>query len=258
VGVDDQAVTLTVSNNPNGARRDVTVKPIKNELSVREQDWIDSNRAIVDKLSGRRIGYVYMSDMEALGMQQFIRQFYPQMDKDALIVDDRYNGGGNIDQIVLERLRRILAGLGTNREQAAQSIPQQILVGPKVCLINNYSASDGDIFPFFFKKYGLGPLIGTRTWGGVRGIRGEWTMLDGGYITVPEASVYGLDSQWVMENRGVSPDIEVEDSPGELQSGHDAQLEAGVNYLLDQLKKNPGGLPPPPPLLPAYPPAGHE
>ncbi len=256
VGVDDQPVTLTVSNGPSGPRRDVTVKPIKNELSVREQDWIDSNRAIVDRLSGGRIGYVYMSDMEALGMQQFIRQFYPQMDKAALIVDDRYNGGGNIDQIVLERLRRILAGLTTNREQAAQSIPQQILVGPKVCLINNYSASDGDIFPFFFKKYGLGPLIGTRTWGGVRGIRGEWTMLDGGYITVPEDAQYGLQSEWVIENHGVDPDINVDTDPGQLLAGHDAQLETAVNYLLKKLQNQKSGLPPAPQPLPAYPPQG--
>jgi tricorn protease len=256
VGVDDQPVTLTVSNNPGGARRDVTVKPIKNELSVREQDWIDGNRAIVDRLSGGRIGYVYMSDMEALGMQQFIRQFYPQMDKVALIVDDRYNGGGNIDQIVLERLRRILIGLTTNREQAAQSIPQQLLVGPKVCLINNYSASDGDIFPYFFKKYGLGPLIGTRTWGGVRGIRGYWGMLDGGYITVPEDAQYGLQSEWVIENHGVDPDIAIDTDPGQLLAGHDAQLETAVNYLMKKLATQKGGLPPPPPPLPAYPPNG--
>jgi tricorn protease len=256
VGLDDQPVTLTVSTGANGARRDVTVKPIKNELSVREQDWIDGNRAIVDKLSGGRIGYVYMSDMEALGMQQFIRQFYPQMDKAALIVDDRYNGGGNIDQIVLERLRRILVGLTTNREQAAQSIPQQLAVGLKVCLINNYSASDGDIFPFFFKKYGLGPLIGTRTWGGVRGIRGEWTMLDGGYITVPEDAQYGLQSEWVIENHGVDPDINVDTDPGQLLAGHDAQLETAVDYLMKKLSTQKGGLPPPPPPLPAYPPQG--
>jgi tricorn protease len=234
----------------------VTVKPIKNELSVREQDWIDGNRAIVDKLSGGRIGYVYMSDMEALGMQQFIRQFYPQMDKAALIVDDRYNGGGNIDQIVLERLRRILIGLTTNREQAAQSIPQQLLVGPKVCLINNYSASDGDIFPYFFKKYGLGPLIGTRTWGGVRGIRGYWAMLDGGYITVPEDAQYGLQSEWVIENHGVDPDINVDTDPGQLLAGHDVQLETAVNYLMKKLQTQKGGLPSPPPPLPAYPPQG--
>ncbi len=148
--------------------------------------------------------------------------------------------------------------MSTNRERIGLPIPQQLIAGPKACLINHYSASDGDIFPFYFRKYGLGPLIGTRTWGGVRGIRGYWPLLDGGYITVPEDSLYGLDSQWVMENHGVDPDMKVETDPGALLAGHDAQLEAAVNYLLGELKKHPGGLPAPPPLLPAYPPAGHE
>src|SRR5579871_234817 len=253
VGLDDQPVTLTVGDGGGGHRREVTVKPIKNELQIREKDWIDHNRAIVDKMSGGKIAYMYLSDMEALGTEQFIRQFYPQMDKQALIVDDRWNGGGNVDQILLERLRRILIGMATNREGGNTSIPQQLILGPKVCLINNYSASDGDIFPYFFRKYGLGPLIGTRTWGGVRGIRGDWTLLDGGYITVPEDSLYGLHSEWVIENHGVDPDIQVDTDPGQLMADHDAQLEAGVNYLMAQLKKHPVGLPKPPPPLPAYP-----
>ncbi len=185
VGLGDEPVTLTVADAAGGKRRDVTVKPIANELSVREKAWIDHNREVVDKMSGGKIGYIYMSDMESLGMEQFIRQFYPQLDKQALIVDDRWNGGGFIDQIVLERLRRILIGMSTNREGAAMSIPEQLINGPKVCLLNHYSASDGDIFPFYFRQYGLGPLIGTRSWGGVRGIRGYWNFLDGGYITVP-------------------------------------------------------------------------
>ncbi len=256
VGLDEQPVTLTVAGGGGGKSHDVTVKPLKNEVSVREKDWIDHNRAIVDKLSGGKIAYIYMSDMEALGMEQFIRQFYPQLDRQALIMDDRWNGGGNIDQIVLERLRRILVGLSTNREAAASPIPQQLIVGPKVCLINNYSASDGDIFPYYFHKYGLGPLIGTRTWGGVRGIRGDWSLLDGGYITVPEDSLYGLHSEWVIENHGVDPDINIDTDPGQLLAGHDAQLEAAVNYLMAALKKHPVGLPPPPAPLPAYPPQG--
>jgi tricorn protease len=193
--------------------------------------------------------------MGSLGMEQFIRQFYGQVDKRALIIDDRFNGGGFIDQIVLERLRRVLVGFATDREWAGTPIPQQLIAGPKVCLLNHYSASDGDIFPYFFRKYGLGPLIGTRTWGGVRGIRGEWSLLDGGYITIPESAIYGLHSEWLIENHGVAPDMEVEDLPGDLQAGRDAQIEAGVKYLLGKLKEHGGGLPPPPPAeLPAYPP----
>jgi tricorn protease len=257
VGLDDQPVVLSVSDSPNGKRRDVTVKAIKNEVSVREKAWIDHNRALVDKLSGGKIAYIYLSDMSALGMEQFIRQFYPQIDKQALIVDDRWNGGGFIDQIVLERLRRVLVGMDTNRERGTTPIPAQLINGPKVCLINEYSASDGDLFPYYFREYGLGKLIGKRTWGGVRGIRGEWTLLDGGYITVPEDSVYGKRSEWVIENHGVAPDIEVDTDPGELMAGHDAQLEAGVNNLLGELARNPRSLPAAPDLLPAYPPEGN-
>jgi tricorn protease len=254
VGKQDQTIKLTIADSPNGARRDVVVQPVKAELPLREQAWIDHNRELVDKASGGRIAYVYLSDMASLGMEQFIRQFYGQMEKQALLVDERWNGGGFIDQIVLERLRRVLVGLDADRERVPTTIPQQLLAGPKVCLINHYSASDGDIFPYFFRKYGLGPLIGTRTWGGVRGIRGEWMLLDGGYITIPEEGMYGLNSQWVLENHGVEPDMPVDDSPADWLAGHDVQLEAGVKYLLGELEKHPGGLAPLPPPLPAYPP----
>jgi tricorn protease len=256
VGKQDGTVKLTVADASTGARRDVVVQPVKSELPLREQAWIDHNREVVDKASGGRIAYVYLSDMESLGMEQFIRQFYGQLDKQALLVDERWNGGGFIDQIVLERLQRVLVGLGIDRERAPTTIPQQLIVGPKACLLNHFSASDGDIFPFYFRKYGLGPLIGTRSWGGVRGIRGEWMLLDGGTITIPENALYGLDSQWVLENRGVEPDMTVDDSPADWAAGHDVQLEAGVSYLMEELKKHPGGLPPPPPALPAYPPPG--
>ena len=256
VGLAEQPVSLTVAGSPEGARRQVMVQTLRSEISIRSQDWIDHNRQVVDKLSGGKIAYVYLSDMGALGMEQFVQQFYPQIDKQALIVDDRWNGGGNIDQIVLERLRRILVGMATNREGAGVAIPTQLIDGPKVCLINHYAASDGDIFPFYFRKYGLGPLIGTRTWGGVRGIRGFWPLLDGGYITIPENAIYGLQSQWVIENHGVDPDIEVETDPAQLMAGHDDQIEAAVKYLSAQLKRHPTRLPPPPPAVPAYPPAG--
>jgi tricorn protease len=253
VGKQDATLRLTVADAANGKRRDVVVEPVKNELPLREQAWIDHNREVVDKASGGKVAYIYLSDMGGLGMDQFVRQFYSQLDKQALIFDDRWNGGGFIDQIVLERLRRILVGMDTNREGAAVPTPNQLLLGPKVCLINHYSASDGDIFPFYFRKYGLGPLFGTRTWGGVRGIRGDWALLDGGYITVPEGATYGLDSQWVIENHGVDPDMPVDDSPADWLQGRDVQLQASVDYILGEMKKHPSSLPAPPPALPAYP-----
>jgi tricorn protease len=249
-------VRLTIADSPEGKTRDIVVKPIANELKVRLKAWIDHNRDVIDKASGGKIGYIYMSDMEGLGMEQFIQQFYPQIRKEGLIIDDRYNGGGEIDQIVLERLRRVLIGMGTNRQRDAETWPSEVQNGYKVTLMNQYSASDGDIFPYYFRKYGLGPLIGKRTWGGVRGIRGYWPLLDGGYVTIPESSLYNLDSEWIIENHGVVPDIEVEDLPGDLLAGHDAQLEAGIKYLLKQIQEHPKPLPSPPPLIPAYPPPG--
>ena len=242
-----ETVTLTVADDAGGKnRRDVTVTPIASELNLRMKAWIDHNREVVDKASGGKIGYLYLSDMDEQGMDQFVNQFYAQMRKEGLIVDVRYNGGGFIDQIVLERLRRVLVGMTTNRQRVGFTDPQQVLHGYMACLINHYSASDGDIFPYYFKKYGLGPLIGERTWGGVRGIRGFWPLADGGYITIPEDSLYNLHSEWAIENEGVEPDIQVENLPGDVMAGKDAQLERAIAYIMDKLKANPMTLPPPP------------
>ncbi len=250
-------VTLTVADDAAGkGRREVTVKPITEELELRLRDWVDHNRAEVDRLSGGKIGYIYLTDMDETGMKEFIRQFYWQTPKEGLIIDDRWNGGGEIDQILLERLRRILVGMDTNREGERFTIPTQVMHGYMACLINHYSASDGDIFPYYFRKYGLGPVIGTRTWGGVRGIRGFWPLCDGGYITIPEDALYGLHSQWVIENHGVDPDIKVDDMPGDVIAGKDAQLDKAVEVLMEKIKARPMTLPAPPPHLPAYPPEG--
>jgi tricorn protease len=259
VGTRGRTVTLTLADDAAGkGRRDVVVKTLHDELTIRQDDWIKHNRDYVAKASGGQIGYIYLDDMASNGMKQFIDQFYAQIDKQGLIVDARFNGGGFIDQMLLERLRRILVGMGTNREQALGTIPSQVSNSYKVCLINEYSASDGDIFPFFFRKYGLGPLIGMRTWGGVRGIRGNWPLLDGGYVTIPEGTQYDMDSQWVVENHGVDPDIQVDDMPGDLVAGKDAQLDAAVKDIMDKIKAHPLILPPVPALIPAYPPDGHE
>ncbi|MEJ0024383.1 MAG: S41 family peptidase [Rhizomicrobium sp.] len=252
----DTTVDLTVADSPDGPSRHVVVKPVERELGLREAAWIAHNRAVVDKLSGGRIGYVYMSDMEQLGLQQFVRQFYGQLDKQALIMDDRWNGGGFVAPYALERLRRVLVTLGTNREGAVATEPEQVLNGPKIALLNHWSASDGDIFPYLFKLYGLGPLVGTRSWGGVRGIRGNWQMMDGGYITIPEDALYTPDRVWSVENHGVDPDVEIENMPADLLAGHDAQLETAVSLLMKAIADKPAALPAPPPLLPPYPPSG--
>jgi tricorn protease len=252
----DTTVDLTIADSPNGAPRHIVVKPVDKELGLREAAWVAHNRAVVDRLSGGRVGYVYMSDMEQLGLQQFVREFYAQLGKQALIVDDRWNGGGFIAPWALERLRRVLAALGVNREGAISTEPLELLNGPKVALLNHWSASDGDIFPFLFRQYGLGKLVGTRSWGGVRGIRGNWQMMDGGYVTIPEDALYTLDSHWAVENHGVDPDIEVENTPADLLAGHDKQLETAVDLMLQAIAGKPAGLPPPPPALPPYPASG--
>ncbi len=252
----DTPVDLSIADTPSGKVRHVLVKPVASELSLREAAWIAHNRHVVDQLSGGRVGYVYMSDMGELGLHQFVRQFYAQLGKQAMIIDDRWNGGGFIAPFALERLRRVLAAMDTNREHGLSTEPEEVLNGPKVVLVNHWSASDGDIFPYLFRQYGLGLVVGTRTWGGVRGIRGEWQLMDGGYITIPEDAMYNLASHWVLENHGVVPDVEVEDLPADLLAGHDAQLETAVRLMLKAIAGKPAGLPPAPPDLPAYPPGG--
>ncbi len=247
-------VKLKLADNPGGRNAwTIRVKPLANALPLWEHSWIKENRERVNKLSDGKIGYVYLSDMEQVGMDQFIRQFYPQLMKQGLIIDDRYNGGGFIDPIVLERLRRILVALDTTREGGPEPA-NALSIGYKAVLINHYSASDGDIFPWKFKQYGLGPVIGERTWGGVRGIRGYWPLMDGGYITVPEFAMYNPKSQWIVENVGVEPDIKVDNTPGAIMSSQDPQLEKAVQVLMDKIKAHPVKLPPPPSWLPAYPP----
>jgi tricorn protease len=249
-----QQVALTLADNAEGKNEHtVMVKPIRNSLSLRLHDWITTKRNYVNKKSDGKIGYIYMSDMESLGMDQFIHQFYPQLDKQGLIIDDRFNGGGFIDQIVLERLRRVLVGMSTNRIKAKMPYPEQVLHGYKATLINHYSASDGDMFPFYFRKYGLGPLIGTRTWGGVRGYNDVWQLIDGGDLVVSENSIYGLDSKWAIENHGVTPDINVDNLPGDVMAGKDEQLDSAIDYIMKKIKEKPMTLPKAPADMPAYP-----
>ena len=252
-----QQVTLTLADSPDGKdTHEVRVKPIRNELKLRLKAWIDHNREVVNKKSDGKIGYIYMSDMEALGMHQFIRQFYTQLDKQGLIVDDRFNGGGFIAPIALERLRRVLVSMETNRAHPSIPDPNTVLHGYKAALINHYSASDGDIFPYYFKQYKLGPLIGTRTWGGVRGYNHVWQLIDGGDLVVSQNSLYGLHSNWILENHGVEPNIKVDDLPGDLMAGKDAQLDTAIDNLMQKIKAHPMPLPNPPADLPAYPPDG--
>jgi tricorn protease len=220
---------------------------------LHELSWIDENRQKVDAASGGKIGYVYLPDMSAAGLNQFVRQYFPQIRKEGMIFDVRYNGGGFVDQIIFERLRRTVVGMTSARNWKSDTIPPKALYGYMACVTNHYAASDGDFFTYFFKQYKLGPVIGDRTWGGVRGIRGEIPLIDGGYITRPEFSLYSLDSKWVIENRGVEPDITVENRPDLVVKGRDPQLEKAIDLLMQQIKAHPKQLPHRPPDLPPYP-----
>ena len=247
-------VTLTVNAKPSedGAKR-VVVKPISSEFRLRELDMIATNRHKVEEATKGRVGYVYLPDMGASGLNEFVKQYFPQIRKEGIIFDVRYNGGGFVDQLIFERLRRVLAGMESARNFESGTEPPNVFYGPMACVTNEYAASDGDFFTYFFKYYKLGPVIGMRTWGGVRGIRGEIPLMDGGYITRPEFSLYGLDSHWLIENRGVEPDIVVDNTPDQVMAGHDPQLEKAIELVMKEIQEHPKKLPPRPADLPAYP-----
>jgi tricorn protease len=253
VNTADQNATLTVNSQPAaGGARNVVVKLLSSEFELRQLDMVNTNRRKVEQATGGRVGYIYIPDMGAEGLNEFVKEFFPQMRKEGLIIDVRYNGGGFVDQIIFERLRRILVGMVSSRNFANSTIPGMVFNGHLVCIINGYTASDGDKFSYYFKQYHLGPLIGMRTWGGVRGLLFV-PLLDGGIITRPEYSIYGLDSKWVVENHGVAPDIEVDNTPDLVMKGQDPQLEKAIEVVMKAIQEHPKHLPPRPPDLPAYP-----
>lgn len=254
VNTANEVVTLTVNSKPAGdGARKVVVKPIGDEFSLRELNMIETNRKKVDEASGGRIGYVYLPNMEDDGLNQFVKQYFPQIRKEGIIIDVRYNGGGFVDELIFNRLRRLLAAMSPARNFEAGTVPQNVFYGHMACITNHYAASDGDFFSYFFKYYKLGPLIGERTWGGVRGIRGQMPLMDGGYITRPEFSLSSLDSKWLIENRGVQPDVVVDNPPDLVVKGEDPQLEKAIELVMEQIKANPKKLPAGPPDLPTYP-----
>jgi tricorn protease len=250
----NEVVTLTVNSKPaaDGARK-VVVKPIADEYSLRMLDMIETNRKKVDAASGGRIGYVYLPDMGESGLNEFVKQYFPQIRKEGIIFDVRYNGGGFVDELIFARLRRILSAMDSARNWESNTVPANVFHGYMACVTNQMAASDGDIFSYMFKQYKLGPLIGERTWGGVRGIRGMMPLMDGGYISRPEFAFYGVDSHWVIENRGVEPDVVVDNPPDVVVKGQDPQLEKAIEMLMQEINANPKKLPPRPPDLPAYP-----
>lgn len=238
VGKAGKDVTLTLNRTPSmeGARK-VTVKPINSEVSLRYTTWVENNRKKVEQMSGGKIGYMHVPNTSFDGIIGFVKGFYSQQDKLAWVIDERYNGGGFIPTFFNEFLQRSFVSVISPRHGDPAPVPSG-LNGPKVMLINEYAGSGGDMFPYLFKKSKLGPLIGTRTWGGLVGIQGSIPLVDGGGVTAPAFGIYDADTgKWMAENTGVDPDIEVDDRPDLAARGQDPQLEKGVDYLINELKK---------------------
>lgn len=249
VGKAGKQVTLRLNDKPQEAgSRTTVVVPIADERPLYYYNWVQSNIEKVSKATDGRVGYVHIPDMGVGGLNEFAKYFYPQARKDAMIVDVRGNGGGNVSPQIIERLRREIALISIARNTVPTPDPATAILGPKVLLIDEFSASDGDIVGYRFRKYGLGKLIGKRTWGGVVGIRGSLPLLDGGYLNRPEFSRYDVEGkEWVMEGKGVEPDIYVDNDPAREFEGVDDQLNKAIEVIKEELAKKPVKLAPPPP-----------
>lgn len=248
IGTVGKQVTLKVNGRPTDAgAREIVVTPIADEAPLYYYNWVQEKIAYVEKKTGGKVGYVHIPDMGTNGLNEFVKHYYPQLGKRALIVDDRGNGGGNVSGQIAERLRRELVGVNIYRGSTPFTTPDQTFVGPMVCLLDEFSASDGDIFPFRFRTLGLGKLIGKRSWGGVVGIRGSLPFVDGGTLTRPEFTFYSVDGkQWMIEGHGVDPDIVVDNDPWQEFHGVDQQLDKAIEVILEELKTKERALPPPP------------
>jgi tricorn protease len=243
----DNPVQLTLNKTPTlqGART-VSYRPITDEQNLIYLDWVDRNREKVSKATNGRVGYLHVPDMGAAGIREFIKWYYPQLRKEALIVDVRANGGGNVSRMLIERLRRKVLSLGYARtNEEATTYPDGVFLGPMVAILDENSASDGDIFPAMFREAGLGPLIGKRSWGGVVGITNRGQLIDGGVVNVPEFGFANKNGEWIIEGYGVDPDIEVDNDPQSLIAGKDPQLERAIAEMMAKLKQ-PVKLPPKP------------
>jgi tricorn protease len=241
-------IKIKVGPNPDGKdAREETVVPVDSEFALRNRAWEEGNRRKVDQLSGGKLAYVHVPDTAVGGYTNFNRFYFAQVDKQGAVIDERYNHGGQVADYIIDMLRRPLRNCAISREGEKFCSPLAQIYGPKTMVINEMSGSGGDALPWMFKQDAIGPLVGTRTWGGLVGIYNYPPLLDGGFVTAPRVAIYGLHGQWEVENHGIAPDIEVENDPASVAAGHDLQLEKAVQVTLDALKKNPVTLPDHPP-----------
>ncbi len=233
-------VTLTINEKPSAkGSRDIIVKPIPSELNLRYIDWVERNRRIVDELSGGRVGYMHVPNTAYKGYKEFFKAFQPLSSKEALVIDERYNGGGHSPYQMAQILGNKIASYWAVRHGEMHPTPFPVHEGPKVMLINGLSSSGGDAFPYYFKKLGVGPLMGEKTWGGLIGYGYSPDFVDGGGMAVPGFSFVNTEGEWDVEAVGVDPDIYVFDDPTLIQAGREPMLERAVEYLLEELKKRP-------------------
>lgn len=242
-------LSLNKTASLDGSRK-VLVLPVADEASLYYYNWVQDNIAKVDKATNGQVGYIHIPDMGVEGLNEFVKYYYPQLNKRALIIDDRGNGGGNVSPMIIERLRRELATFSVMRNGAVSTRPNAMLWGPKVLMLDNYSASDGDLFPFQFKFHKIGKTIGMRSWGGVVGIRGSLPLIDGGILNKPEFGPFDVQGkEFIIEGHGVDPDIVVDNDPAKEYAGEDQQLNKAIETILDELKAWPTEWP----KVPAFP-----
>jgi tricorn protease len=210
----------------------VTVVPVASEDALRSRAWVEHNRRIVDSLSHGKLAYVWLPNTGGGGYTYFTRYYYAQQDKEGAIIDERYNQGGQVADYIVNELDRKPMGYFAQRDGKIVTSPAAGIFGPKVMLINESAGSGGDALPYYFKVRKIGPLVGTRTWGGLVGTLGVPATIDGGGITAPSLAFYSLEGKWAVENEGVTPDVEVEYSAQDVIKGHDPQLERGVQEAL--------------------------
>jgi tricorn protease len=249
VGTAGKQVRLKVNAEPvEKGSREITIVPIADEHPLYYHNWVQDNIKYVEGKTKGQVGYLHVPDMQTDGLNEFAKHFYPQLRKQALIIDVRGNGGGNVSPMLIERLRREIVMIDISRDTVPRPNPADLLNGPKVCLLNEFSASDGDLFPYRFRHYKLGKLIGKRSWGGIVGIRGTLPFVDGGSLNKPEFSRYSLDGKtWIIENHGVDPDIVLDNDPAKEFAGIDEQLDRAIEVIVEELRNNPRALPDQPP-----------
>jgi tricorn protease len=244
-------VLLKVGANPDGSgSREVTVVPVEDEGELRHYAWVEANRRKVDEMTGGRVAYVYLPDTAGGGYSNFNRYYFAQVGKEAAIIDERFNQGGDAADYVIDCLKRPLLNYFTMRVGEDITTPIEGIFGPKVMIVNEMAGSGGDWMPWAFHHEHVGPLVGKRTWGGLVGHYGSADdFMDGAGASMPDLAFYTTDGKWEVENHGVPPDVEVDYEPQAWRQGHDAQLEKAVEVVLELLKKNP----PPRPHRPPYP-----